>query len=42
MAWGTPVALARAQELDRVGRHLVAGPVLTVVPLPDVQVLSTA
>ena len=31
----SPVALAAAQELDRAGRDLVAGPVLTVVSLPD-------
>ena len=34
------VALAATQELDRAGRHLEAGPVLAVVPLPDARVLA--
>ena len=36
----TAIALAAAQELDRAGRHLVAGPVLAVVPGPDAWVLA--
>ena len=34
------IALALAEELDRAGRDLVAGPVLPVVPLPDARVLA--
>lgn len=36
----TAVALALAQELYGAGRHLLAGPVLAVVPRPDARVLA--
>jgi hypothetical protein len=34
------IVLFAAQELDRAGGHVVAGPVLVVVPRPDARVLA--